>query len=95
MAAHHGVMGPFNSSQEDWLSCIIYLENYFVANDITDNKEAKCQAILLGFCVMPTYTSSRVYLFSLSLRKFPLRMIILKSMLCDRLVCGIQDARIQ
>jgi len=55
MAAHHGVMGPFDSSQEDWLSYVARLENYFVANDITEDKETKRQAILLSFCGVPTY----------------------------------------
>ena len=30
MATTHGVIGPFDSSQEDWLSYIARLQNYFV-----------------------------------------------------------------
>ena len=39
MAANHGVIGPFDSSQEDWLSYIApriaHLQNYFVAITIS------------------------------------------------------------
>lgn len=46
IAINHGMIGPFNSSQEDWLLYIICLQNYFIANDIMDDKAAKCREIL-------------------------------------------------
>ena len=55
MAMNHGVIGPFDSSQEDWLSYIACVQNYFVANDIAENKAAKRRAILLSVCGMSTY----------------------------------------
>ena len=54
MVANHGVIGPFDSSQEDW-SYIARLQNYFVANDITEDKTAKRRAILLSVCGVSTY----------------------------------------
>ena len=55
MATTHRVIGPFDSSQEDWLSYITYLQNYFIANDIAEDKAAKRGAILLSVCGMSTY----------------------------------------
>ena len=55
MAMNHGMVGPFDSSQEDWLSYIARLQNYFIVNDIMDDKEAKHQAILLSVCGVSTY----------------------------------------
>ena len=39
MAATHGAIGSFDGSQEDWLSYVARLQNYFIANDITDDKD--------------------------------------------------------
>ena len=55
MATNHGALGPFDSSQEDWLSYITRLQNYFIANDIAEDKAAKRQAILLSVCGVSTY----------------------------------------
>ena len=52
MTANHGMIGPF---EEDWLSYIACLQNYFVANDITEDKTAKRRAILLSVCDVSTY----------------------------------------
>ena len=41
MAMNPGMIGPFDSSQEDWLSYIARLQNYFIAYDITDDKADK------------------------------------------------------
>ena len=144
MATNHGVIGLFDSSQEDWLSYIVRLQNYFTANDIAEDKAAKCQAILLSVYGMSTYhlikslaapskpeevsfenlvklvegyhnpePSATVQHFkfhsrchqpgeTVSMYVAELRRIAehcksdnLESMLCDRLVCGIQDLRIQ
>ena len=45
------MIGSFDSSQEDCLSCSALLQNQFVANDIIENKTTKCQAILLSVCL--------------------------------------------
>ena len=144
MAMNHGMIGPFDSSQEDWLSYIARLQNYFIANDITDDKADKRRAILLSVCGVSTYRlikslaaptkpeevsfdnlvklveghhnpepSATVQRFkfhsrcrqpgeTVSTYVAELRRIAehckfdaLESMLCDRLVCGIQDPRIQ
>ena len=144
MAMNHGVIGSFDSSQEDWLSYIARVQNYFVANDIAEDKAAKRRAILLSVCGVSTYRlikslaapakpeevsfenlvklveghhnpepSATVQRFKFHSRcRQPaetvstyiaeLRRIAehckfdnLNSMLCDRLVCGIQDPRIQ
>ena len=38
MAATHGAIGSFDGSQEHWLSYVSRLQNYFVDNDIADDK---------------------------------------------------------
>ncbi len=43
----HGAVAPFDSAQEEWVECAERLENYFIANDITNER-----AILLH-CVGP------------------------------------------
>ena len=55
MATNHRVIEPFDSSQEDWLSYTACLQNYFIANDIAEDKAAKCQEILLSICGVSTY----------------------------------------
>ena len=144
MATNHGVIGPFDNSQKDWLSYIARLQNYFIANDIAEDKAAKCQAILLSVCGVSIYRlikslvapskpeevcfenlvklvegdhnpepSATVQHFKFHSRcRQPgetvntyvaeLRRITehckfdnLESMMYDRLVCGIQDPRIQ
>ena len=144
MVMNHRMIGPFDSSQEDWLSYIAHLQNYFIANDITDDIVAKRQAILFSVCGVSTYRlikslaaptkpeevsfdnlvklveghhnpepSATVQRFkfhsccrqpgeTVSTYVAELRRImehckfdVLESMLCDRLVCGIQDPWIQ
>ena len=46
----HGAVAPFDSAQEEWVEYAERLENYFIANDITN--EGKQRAILLH-CVGP------------------------------------------
>ena len=47
--AKHGSVGEYNSDgEEDWVSYIERLQNYFVANKVTT--EAKKRAILLSVC---------------------------------------------
>ena len=138
MATNHGVIGPFDSCRLSYIAC---LQNYFIANNIAEDKTAKHQAIL---CTMSTYrlikslaapskpecvsfenlvkvveghhdpepfaTVQRLKFHSrcrqpgetVSMYVAELRHIAehckfnnLKSMLCDRVVCGIQDPRIQ
>ena len=50
---HYGVVAQFDSSQEDWIEYIERLENYFVANEVTD--EGKRRAILLTAVGRQTY----------------------------------------
>ena len=144
MAATHGTIGSFDGSQEDWLSYVARLQNYFVANDITNDKAAKRRATLLSVCGVSTYRlikslcaptkpeevpfedlvklverhhnpepSATVQRFkfhsrcrqsgeTVSTYIAELRRISehckfdnLENILCDRLVCGIQDPRIQ
>ena len=52
VAAIHGTIGEFNSTQEDWTSYIERLQQYFTANDVA---EAKQRAILLSACGIATY----------------------------------------
>ena len=51
----HGTMGPFDSSQEDWLSYTERLQQYFTANNIMDEHTAKKRAILLSVCGISTF----------------------------------------
>ena len=141
----HGTMGPFDSNQEDWLSYTERLQQYFTANDITDEHAAKKRAILLSVCSISTFRlikgllapikpetksfqdlvnlvekhhnpepSATVQRFKFHSRSrqpeenvaqyfVELRRIAercrfgdnLENVLCDRLICGIQDSRIQ
>ena len=74
MATNHGVIVPFDSSQEDWLSYITCLQNYFVANDIAEDKEAKRQAILLSVCSESTYHLIKSLAAPSKPEEFPLRI---------------------
>ena len=47
--ATHGTVGEFNSTREDWVSYIERLEQYFVANGISEEGN-KQRAILLSCC---------------------------------------------
>ena len=49
----HGVISPFDGNAEEWIDYAERLENYFVANDITDI--AKRRAILLNGVGPSTY----------------------------------------
>ena len=51
--AKHGTIGPFCGDADDWLAYTETLEQYFVANDVTE--DAKKRAILLSACGTPTY----------------------------------------
>ena len=147
MAATHGAIGSFDGSQEDWLSYVARLQNYFIANDITDDKDkeaAKRRAILLSICGVSTYRLIKSLCAPAKPEEVPFKDLVtlverhhnpepsatvqrfkfhsrcrqpgetvstyiaelrriaehckfdnLESMLCDRLVCGIQDPRIQ
>ena len=50
----HGSTGPFDNSQEDWLSYTERLQQYFTANDIKDDADKK-RAILLSVCGVETF----------------------------------------
>ena len=50
--ATHGAVGPFNVDREDWLLYIERLQQYFIANEV---KEDRQRAILLSVCGAPTY----------------------------------------
>ena len=52
--ATHGTVGEFNSTREDWVSCIERLDQYFVANGISEEGN-KQRAILLSCCGAATY----------------------------------------
>ena len=49
----HGFISPFDGNQEEWIDYAEHLENYFIANDITDI--AKQRAILLNGVGPTTY----------------------------------------
>lgn len=53
MAAKHGTIGEFDSTQEDWESYVERVNLYFVANDIDD--AVKKRAVLLTVCGPKTY----------------------------------------
>ena len=53
-ASIHASMGPFDNSQEDWLSYTECFQQYFTANDIKDNADKK-RAILLSVCGVETF----------------------------------------
>ena len=51
-AGLHGVVSPYDGNQEEWVEYAKRLENYSIANDITD--VAKRRAILLNGVGTPT-----------------------------------------
>ena len=53
MAATHGHLGEFDSTQEEWETYTERLEQYFTANDVQDAE--KQRAILLSCCGASTY----------------------------------------
>lgn len=53
MAVAHGSVGEFDSSKETWPSYTERLEQYFIANDVTD--EGKKKAVFLSNCGATTY----------------------------------------
>ena len=53
MAATHGHLGEFNSTQEERETYTERLEQYFTANDVQD--AGKQKAILLSCCGASTY----------------------------------------
>ena len=53
MAVAHGSVGEFDSSKETWPSYTERLEQYFIANDLTD--EGKKKAVFLSNCGATTY----------------------------------------
>ena len=53
MAVKHSTIAEFNGAQDDWDSYTEHLDQYFVANDITD--VGKKRAILLSLCGSGTY----------------------------------------
>ena len=52
MAVKHGTIGEFDSGIEDWTSYTERLEQYFVANNVGEDKQ---QATLLSVCGSQTY----------------------------------------
>ena len=143
MATKHGSIGEFDAGREDWQSYAERLEQYFVANDVTNTQ--KKRALLLSVCgaatyqlirnlVAPAKPTSRTFeelvelvrnhhnpkpsiiverfkfhscvrrqgesvaTFVASLRQLTLHCAFgesLDDMLRDRLVCGINEARLQ
>ena len=57
MTAMHGNIGEYHSEREEWDSYAERLEQYFVANDVTN--AAKKKALLLSLCGPETYTLVR------------------------------------
>ena len=51
--ATHGSLSAFDSSKEDWSSCILRLKYYFEANEVTDSNKKK--SILLSACGPATF----------------------------------------
>ena len=49
----YGIVGEFKESEESWIQYVERLEQYFLANEITDGK--KQRAILLSVCGSKTY----------------------------------------
>ena len=52
MATTHGRVGKFDPNLEDWTSYTERLQQYFTANDVTENKQ---RAVLLSGCGVATY----------------------------------------
>ena len=39
MASLYGTIGPFNEAEETWAQYVGRLEQYFIANDVEDDKK--------------------------------------------------------
>ena len=57
MTVMHGSIGEYRSEREEWDSYVKRLDQYFVANDVTN--AAKKKALLLSLCGAETYTLVR------------------------------------
>ena len=57
MASLYGTIGPFNEAEETWTEYVERLEQYFIANDVEDDK--KQRAIFLSVCGPKTYSLLR------------------------------------
>ena len=53
MASLYGTIGPCNKAEETWAQYVERLEQYFIANDVEDDK--KKRAIFLNVCGPETY----------------------------------------
>ena len=53
--ATHGSIGEFDYSNEDWMSYIGRLVQYFISNGIGTDADDECKAILLNGCDVSTY----------------------------------------
>ena len=51
--ATYGTVGEFKEAEESWTQCVERLQQFFMANKITDRK--KMRAILLSVCGSKTY----------------------------------------
>ena len=51
--ARYGTIEPLNAETDDWKIYVERLDQYFIANEVTDT--AKKRAILLTVCGAPTY----------------------------------------
>ena len=56
--AKHGTIGPFRGNANNWSAYTESLEQYFVANDVTE--DAKKRAILLSACNANVQTDKKV-----------------------------------
>ena len=104
--ALYGIVGEFKESEESWIQYVERLEQYFLANEITDGK--KQRAILLSVCGSKTYGLLRDILQPKKPADTDIKVIFLRNlsehcnfgesledMLRDRLVCGINNHQIQ
>ena len=57
MASLYGTVGPFNDEEETWTQYVERLEQYFIANEVEDDK--KQRAIFLSVCGPKTYALLR------------------------------------
>ena len=57
MASLYGTVGPFNDEEETWTQYVERLEQYFIANEVEDDK--KQRAIFLIVCGPKTYALLR------------------------------------
>ena len=86
MASLYGTIGPFNEAEETWAQYVEHLEQYFIGNDVKDDKK---KAKILGKSIS-SYVAELC-----KLSEHCNFGETLEDMIRNHLVCGVKNESIQ